>query len=195
VTAERHTEWVCEDCAVRCYKMGGEAFPRPEGWIGNKCVRCARDDEDPHDKARRMLKEGTAPSRVCVKGVSKKWMRETQQGLVEAGELDAAKVKKPAVTEVSPEKKQLAEAVLREDPELSDTEVGKRVGVSNGPVARARKRMGLPHFKVLRRETAKALVEAEPDLPGTKVVARLNNRVSRRTVREIREELNATPPA
>jgi hypothetical protein len=197
--AELRAVWFCEDCKVRCYKMGGEAFPRPEGWVGDKCLRCAREDEEPHDKARRLLAEGKAPSRVCVKGVSKKWMRETQQELIEAGELDPERVErqtrtsKPKSPDEAPEKQQQAEAVLKEDPELSNQEIARRASVAKGTVAKARARMGLPDYKVLRRAKVKALIEAEPSLKYAEVRDRTGRPVTRKVLREVREELAATP--
>jgi hypothetical protein len=203
MSAELRSDWVCEDCSVRCYKMGGEPFPRPEGWVGDRCLRCARADEEPHDKARRMLKEGRAPSRVCVKGVSKRWMKECQEELIEAGELDPDKIKKvtpadkpkpkpkPKAPPTGPRKQPLAESLLREDPELSNKEIASRVGVHKGTVGKARRRLGIEDSRALRRAAARRVIEASPGLTDYEVKARLKHPVTAPVLRELRAEVAA----
>jgi hypothetical protein len=207
MSAELRVVWFCEDCKVRCYKMGGEPFPRPEGWIGDRCLRCARADEEPHDKARRLLAEGKAPSRVCVKGVSKKWMRECQAELIEAGELDPEKIRKQTPSDKPakpkqpkpqgdglPEKQQQAEALLREDPELSNKEIGIRVGVHKGTVGKARRRLGIADSRALRRAAAKAVIEADPGLSDAQIKARLKRPITGPVIRELRAEVAGDQP-
>jgi hypothetical protein len=203
MSAELRRAWVCEDCEVRCYNACHDEIPRPEGWVGDRCLRCARADEDPHDKARRLLAEGKSPGRVCVRGVSKKWMRETQQELIEAGELDPERLKekKPAKRpkpkpqgDGLPEKQRKAEALLKEDPELSNKEIGIRVGVHKGTVAKARKRLGIADSRALRRAAAKAVIEADPGLTDAQTKARLKRPVTGPVIRELRAEVAGSQP-
>jgi hypothetical protein len=207
MSAELRRDWICTDCAVRVYNACKDLIERPDGWVGDRCLRCARADEDPHDKARRMLSEGRAPSRVCVKGVSKKWMRECQAELIEAGELDPDKIRKQTPSdkpakpkqpkpqqEGPPEKQRKAEALLREDPELSNKEIGIRVGVHKGTVAKARKRLGIADSRALRRAAAKAVIEADPGLTDAQTKARLKRPVTGPVIRELRAEVAGSQP-
>jgi hypothetical protein len=201
MSAELRRDWICTDCAVRVYNACKDMIPRPDGWIGDRCLRCARADEEPHDKARRLLAEGKAPSRVCVKGVSKKWMRECQAELIEAGELDPEQIKKRTPSDKPkkppselPEKRRQAEALLKEDPELSNKEIASRVGVHKGTVAKARKRLGIEDSRAIRRAAARAVIEADPGLSDKEVKARLKRPVTAPVLRELRAEVAGVQP-
>lgn len=200
--AELRPEWVCGGCGVRCYKATGEPFPRPEGWAGDLCTACARKVEEPEERARRLLLDGAIANRVhkLCRPMSMREVSALRDELIESGELSldeptAPKGPKPSPKPKPPprqgptEKQQRAEAVLREDPELSNKEVGARVGVHKGTVAKVRKRLGIGDSRALRRAAVKRLLDAEPTLTDPEVKARLKHPVTGPVIREVRAEL------
>lgn len=140
---------------MRCYRMTGEPFPAPEGWNveADTCMTCSRTDEDPHDFARRELLAGKAPGCVCARGVSKNWMREEQQRLIEEGKLDPsvlAPSKKKATDD--PEKLLAVKELLKADPTRTNKEIQDEAGAGQSVAKRAREELGLKPAALYARE-------------------------------------------
>jgi outer membrane biosynthesis protein TonB len=90
VSAELRAEWVCSRCSVRIYAPGKQ-IEAPTGWDREDdiCLACAKQDETPEDRARRMLLDGTPiikTARSCA-GITQVAAKAIRAELVEEGEL------------------------------------------------------------------------------------------------------------
>lgn len=174
---ELRPEWICDECGVRCYKMTGEPFPAPEGWVRDRCMTCARDQETPIESARRQVLEGKKNSRIMVKGVKAATLDQIRAEAIEAGDLDpdAAKSKPDpnAINEADRAKVPAVEEALKADPSRTNQALGGELGVRTKTVATVRKRLGLPDAntaaKQKRGEEIRQALRDHPDLSDAEI--------------------------
>jgi hypothetical protein len=207
------SEWTCDGCGMRCYRMTGEPFPRPEGWAGDRCVSCTREVEEPEVRARRLLLDGAIVNRVykLCRPMSMREVSAVRNGLIESGELSpdaptAPKEPKPDRKPKPPKprpqppkapdpKRVEAERLMREDPRTSNKEIGDSIEANRRVVGAWRRKLGLPTSESARRAEATALITADPTLRNAEVKARMRHPVSAPIIRQIRSELGIAPPA
>jgi hypothetical protein len=181
---ELRPEWVCEECAVRCYKATGEPFPRPTGWKGDRCMTCSQDSETPLDSARRQVLEGKVNSRIMVRGVKGKTLDQMREEAIEAGELDPDAVRKPKqvrdpdrIRRVDEAMVPAVEEALRADPARTNSALAEEFGVNAKTVAITRKRLGVPDAINAQKQANDARIEQElrehPDLNDHEIAERL----------------------
>jgi hypothetical protein len=206
---ELRPEWLCTACGVRCYKATGEPFPAPEGWDHHRdrCISCA-SIEDPEAEARALLMKGVRPKKVqsLLPTLRPNFANALRDELIEAGDLDpelrADKSKearpKEEPREPSPppppnERHQRVKEVLAEDPERTDHEIAAIVGgISRNLVGGIRRKLGVKNYRLLRREAATRLLEAEP-ITNAEAKRRLKHPPSGPVLSEIRRELADRP--
>jgi DNA-directed RNA polymerase specialized sigma subunit len=154
LSGELRNEWVCSECSVRVYNVGGAPFPAPTGWHHETetCLACSKKDETPQQRTRRMLLEDETVNKIsrACRGINKVEINATRTRLIEAGELspDAnnakpgkEKRKKPEGDERQSAKRERAEAALRANPGRPTKEIAEEVGVSSTLVWRTKKQM------------------------------------------------------
>lgn len=156
---ELRNEWTCSGCGVRVYNVGGAPFSAPNGWDceTETCLTCLTEDEDPEDRARRMLLEDVSVPKVgrACAGVPERRVKAIREELIEAGELspdsnhpkpggEAApkkKRRKVAGIERQSDKRERAEDAIRAEPDKHSKEIAREVGVSSTLAWRIKKQM------------------------------------------------------
>lgn len=184
MSAELRSEWACDECAVRCYKATGEPFPRPAGWVGDRCVACSRDNETPIEAARRQVLEGRVNSRIMVKGVTAATLNQMRAEAIEAGDLDPDAVAKPKqdrdpdrIRRADEEKVPAVEEALQADPARTNGALAEELGVKVKTVAVARKRLGVPDAISAQKQENDARIEQalreHPDFTDDQIAERV----------------------
>lgn len=194
--AELRKEWTCSECEVRCFKATKEPFPRPDGWVGDRCLSCSRLVETPIESARRQVLEGKSNSRIMVKGITAATLNQMRVEAIEAGDLkpDAGKPGKSA----EPDESAVAavEEALREDPTQANGAVAKRLGVKSALVKEARDRLGLRPAQELAKEREyeemRPVLADNPDVSNGEMGKRLG--CSGQRVKKVRERLGLPQP-
>jgi hypothetical protein len=166
---ELRPEWVCSGCGMRCYRMTGEPFPPPTGWdrTDDRCLACAKQDEsaeDTEDRARRLVLDGKKTNEIArsCQGVTKAWINDLRDELVETGDLDPATAQRASnprphrdsdrIKRADEAKVPAVEEALRADPSKSNPTLADELGVNTKTVAVARKRLDLPSAQKAAQE-------------------------------------------
>jgi hypothetical protein len=197
----------------------GKQIEAPTGWNreDDVCLACAKEDETPGDRARRMLLDGTPlnkTARSCA-GVTHAAARAIRAELVEEGELppDSAKPTpkpkpkskaKPKGTDRrtarARERTERIEAELRADPSRPNSEIAQALQVPASRVRAVRREMGIPkptkHKKRAPRAEsktarAKEALTANPSRTNADVADEVGASIS--VVRVARRSLGLSP--
>lgn len=199
---ELRPEWTCSECAVRCYRATGEPFPRPVGWVGDRCVPCSRDNETPIESARRQVLEGKKNSRIMVKGIDAATLNQMRAEAIEAGDLDPEAVARKPKPKPDPDrikeddrpKVPGVEAALKDDPARTNQAVGDELGVRTQTVAATRRLLGLPDAitagKERRGEEIRQALRDHPGLSDAEIGRRLG--LAKNTIGAVRRKLGAS---
>jgi hypothetical protein len=189
---------------MRCYRVTGEPFPRPEGWVGDACFACQGGGGTPVEQARRLLKENLAPDSVAasVKEFSEAQAKQLHARMVEAGEIDPTarpkpkpkRPKKPPTIrkEDSPRVPDV-EAQLRDDPTRSDPVIAEAVDVHRQTVMAVRQKTGTPPYLEARRLRTAEVLRENPGLSDDQIARRFVGTGSMAYVGKVRTEVGIPP--
>ncbi len=203
MTPELRSEWTCAECGTRRFFCDREPRPAPPGWdrATDRCLACVKQNETQESaevRARRLVLDGKKTNEIArsCQGVTKDWINDLRDELIESGDLTSVKAKKsPPQPKALDPKQSAAERALRDEPTMSNGEVAVLVGAARKTVGVWRRKLDLPTSESARRAEATALIAADPTLQNAEVKARMRHPVSAPLIRQIRSELGIAPPA